>query len=268
MMKLFDPLVRPSIRHHVDKFFNDPARSLIYKIKVPTEVFAGLLDYDLIKTFSNHLDVAQNADLKDISSNINKYNTEGWPCQLNSIRILQKVLWILKDFDNNIPVLTPFQFLKTQYGYMVHPGTSKLLVTAYLNPIQYHQGFYVHSEQIDPDSMLLDYKVGEIDDTEEFISQFNFQKFFFKFRTINVTPRIKLSSHSYLPKYYAYYQTFKNLNYKTITYYDNHNPNDDTNWAYNRYDTNLADDIKFIDNNNCLFHNIKFKKINNTWIKT
>lgn len=268
-MKPFDPLDRTSVKHHVDKFFNDPARSLVYKIKIPTDVLVGLLDYDVIKTFSNHLDSIQNIDLKDVSSNINKYNIDGWPSQLYSARILHKILWILKDLDEDIPVLTPFQFLKTHYGYMVHPGTSKLLVTAYLNPIQYHQGFYVHSKQVDPDSILLDYKIGEIDDTEEFISQFDFQKFFFKFRTVNVTPRIKLSSHKYLPeKFYSYYQTFKDLNYKTITYYDNHNPTDDANWADNRYNINLIDEIKFIDNTTCLFHNIEFKKFNSIWIKS
>ena len=267
-MKLFDPLVRPSIRHYVDKFFNDPTRSKIYKIKVPTDVFVGLIDYDLVKTFSNHLDFAQGANLKDISSNIKKYNTEGWPSQVYSARILHKILWILKDFEDNLPVLTPFQFLKTQYGYMVHPGTSKLIATAYLNPIQYHQGFYVYSKQIDPNGMLLDYKTGEVNNTEEFISQFDFQKFFFKFRSITVTSRIKLSSHSYLPEhFYSYYQTFKDLNYTTLTYYDNHNPDDDINWAKNRYDTSLDDEIKFLDATTCLFHNIKFEKVNGTWLK-
>ena len=128
-MKSFDPLIKKQILHNVGKFFDNPGDSVVYKIKVPTDVLYGLLDYDFVKTFSNHIDFAQQQDLHNINLNLQQYNTDGWPSQLNCIRILYKTLWLLRDLKEQNKVHTPFQFIKTQYGYMVHPGTTKLFVS-------------------------------------------------------------------------------------------------------------------------------------------
>jgi hypothetical protein len=47
---MYDPLTRPSVRHHVDKFFNTISDSTIYKIKIPTDIIYGLLEQDPIIT--------------------------------------------------------------------------------------------------------------------------------------------------------------------------------------------------------------------------
>lgn len=268
-MKTFDPLAKKQILHNVGKFFDNPNDSIVYKIKIPTDALYGLLDHDLAKTFSNHIDFAQTQDLNEIDANLNKYNTSGWPSQLNCIRILYKIIWLLKDIERQGRIVTPFQFIKTQYGYMVHPGTTKLLVSAYLNPIDIHEGFYVHSPQIDHEGLLLNYETGKIDKTEDFISLFDFDQFYFKFRTLSLSNRTKLKSHSYVPEnYYSYYQTFKNVRYNTITYYDNYDPV----WVNelcnrDRFNNRLSDLINFTSNDTCVFYNIHLKKFNGIWIK-
>jgi hypothetical protein len=269
---MYDPLTRPSVRHHVDKFFNTISDSTIYKIKIPTDIIYGLLEQDPIITFSNYINFAQNNNFKDLNSDIRKYNIEGWNNQDNyshSLQKLCKILWLLKDINSSKEVATPFQFIKTKYGYMVHPGTAKVIVSSYLSPIEYHEGFYVHSPQIDPTGILLDYATGQIDTTEEFISQFNFQKFFFKFRTMNITPRKKLNNQSVIPeKFYKWQQDIKNLNYNVLTYYDNYDPKLDPIRYGNRFNFDLNDEIKFVNEDTCLFHNVTLNKINNVWYKS
>ena len=67
---MYDPLTRPSVRHHVDKFFNTISDSTIYKIKIPTDIIYGLLEQDPIITFSNYINFAQNNNFKDLNLDI------------------------------------------------------------------------------------------------------------------------------------------------------------------------------------------------------
>ena len=119
---MYDPLTRPSVRHHVDKFFNTISDSTIYKIKIPTDIIYGLLEQDPIITFSNYINFAQNNNFKDLNSDIRKYNIEGWNNQDNYSHSLQKlctILWLLKDINSSKEVATPFQFIKTKKGYFL-----------------------------------------------------------------------------------------------------------------------------------------------------
>jgi hypothetical protein len=263
MKQKFNPLVNKRCRHQVDKFFDDQHHAPVYKFKISSNILYGILSYDIIQTFSNHLSVAQQVDLSHIDSIKDQYNDNTWPAELNSIKVLQKIIWILDDITQSSRIDTPFQLIKAPDGYMCHPGAGRLIVGCYLNPIDYIEGFYVWNKQVDPDPLVaLD---GEIKTADEFINLFNFDKYFFKFKTYKVSNRTtKVPTNITVNMFLKSYRLVKSKFSSTIiTYYDNHDPLRDN----DRYNFNLSDKIRFVDTDRCIFSGLEFRKVGNMWIK-
>lgn len=262
MIKKFNPLTSKRCRHQVDKFFDDPLHSPVHKFKISSSLLYGILEYDVIQTFSNHLSIAHQVNLLHIDSVKKQYNENKWPPEWNSIRVLQKIIWLLDDITKSPKIDTPFQLIKSSNGYICHPGAGRLLVGCYLSPIDYIEGFYVWNKDIDPDPLV---ELGkEVNTADEFINIFDFSKYFFKFKTYKAGSRTINNSNTTFDLFLKTYKEAKLTEPSTIiSFYDNHDPlrNDD------RYNFKLSDRIKFIGSDRCIFNNLEFRKVNELWIK-
>jgi hypothetical protein len=249
-----------------NKFFQLTDRAKVFKFEIPTDVAFGFLDVDIISTFSMLIDSASKVDLLDVDANILSYNKNKWPEELLPLKKLIKLSRILSSLGPSDSLDTPYQFIKTPTGYFIHPGSTRSFVSFYLKPTATINGIYLWYEDLDPTPLMSNYSWEEILDADAFTNMFNFDKYYFKCRhrvlthTTDTTPVVMQPLKE---AHRCFKRMRKQFRYTFFTYADYHDIRMDKDWGT----TKITDVLKFVDQDTCIFCNIKLIKKNNLWLK-
>jgi hypothetical protein len=247
--------------YHLLKFFTLKKHYKLVYFRVPTSVLFSFLDYSIVNTVSDRIEFASTLDLDNTSGQFDDdmyldiYGT-------NQVKHLIKLGWLINELKSNT-INNPFQLLRCKDKYFCHPGTDRIMVATYINPIEYIEGFYIWYPYIDPDPFILDYEHYEIKSLFSFIKKFKFSKSF-TFRSATLTDNLDVSDGSGCTVMNVAQRCFKKTtkNYKCmfLTYNDKMQ-------LENMHKLTLKDVISFSDDTTCLFSGVTFKRINGKWIR-
>ena len=230
------------------KFFLKKKECKVLSFKVPSEIMFSYLDVDLVNRVHTR-----------IEDGINNTSEE-------NVRKLIKLGWLIDNIRTN-GVKNPFQLLYTgNQKYFCHPGTDRILVTAYIDPQPYVEGFYIWYKDLDPHPFILDYST-EIKNPFTLLFKF---KMWDKLhltesrmnKNISVTDNT-LGSH---PHFTTALNCFNNIgkpfDFPFLTFIDN------VQWKH--IDNKLSLDSVLVqqDANNLTLSGIKFTKLRGQWVAT
>ena len=162
----------------VFRFFLKKKKHKLIFFKVPSEVLFPSADHNIVKRVSHKID--------DGLANNNP----------EAVRRLIKLGWLISELKFN-GVKNPMQLICSGPSkYFCHPGTDRLLITCYIDPQPYIEGFYIWYPDIDPNPFILDYEHYEIKNPFTFISKFIFSDTL-RIDEVQLTPELNVSDEIY-----------------------------------------------------------------------
>ena len=250
----------------IKNFYKIKKNIKVIEFEIPTEILFTHIKYDIFKTVSNLIENARQYNLKEIDKNIFYYFKNGWPEKLEDLKLLLKLIWLIKNLKKT-KIKNPFQLLCCGDHYMLHPGTTRLLVSCYILPLEKIKGIYIWDEKLDRDPFILNYKHKEIKSPLEFLFKFSFlTPFRIKHLILNEKTDCsdKLDRENSNRMFQMAQKCFLNYNenFETpfLTFHQS------IHWEKIKKEFFFQDHIKF-ENDYCIIEGIKFKKIKNYWIK-
>lgn len=220
--------------------------------KVPTSVMLSYLDYDVVGQTSLIIEKARTLTSEE------KQN-------FDKIRLILKLGWLITDIKER-GVVTPFHLINLGKKYHCFQGTTRVLVTMYIRPTEYIEGYFLWYPEIDPAPFVLDYEHREITSPTEFVKMFKFKSTMITYtrlsNSLDVSDVISdrrggLAQFSFAKD--CFEKTVGSYNIPFITYDDREH------WQSIKNKIELTDIIKF-NGDECILSDVKFKKINDKWI--
>jgi hypothetical protein len=250
----------------IKKFYIIKKDVEIIEFEIPTEILFSHIKYEIFKTVSNLIENAKKYDLYEIDKNINFYFKTEWPENLNELKLLLKLIWLIKNLKKT-KVKNPFQLLCCGDHYMIHPGTTRLLVSCYILPSKTIKGFYIWDKKMDSDPFILNYRHKKIKNPLSLLLKFSFTA---PFRIKHLILNEKTDCSDKLEReesdrifqmaqkcFLKYNNTFET---PFLTFHQS------IHWEKIKKGFLFQDNIKF-QGNYCFIDNIKFEKINDYWLK-
>jgi uncharacterized protein YebE (UPF0316 family) len=251
----------------IRKFFKNKGKSKLIYFEIPNEIAFSYIDFDVIKSVSILISNLENKDLIELDKFVLDTDIDQWNDDLQDLKLFLKLSWLIEDIRNN-GLTSLFQLLQTNNSYSFHPGTTRFLVSTYLVPQKELKGLYVWDKRIDANPFILDYKCKEINGVIELLSLFKITKLP-RFMYLNLTDKTDcgdiLSSNSPTnrPFLFAQEKFLTILDKFEIPFLTFH---DSMHWKKINKKLLPSECIKF-NNQECEIKGIKFKKINDIWIK-
>jgi energy-converting hydrogenase A subunit M len=229
------------------KFFINKKNCRLIFFQVPSNILTSYLDYDIIRTVSDRI---ENARIGNLDTEDKQH--------------LIKLGWLIENFKST-PMRNPVQLIMSGEKYFCHPGTDRILVATYINPVQFINGFYLWYPELDPEPFILDYPHTEIKNIFSFLTKFRYSTSF-RFRSVLMTKDLDISDkplgHAIFSKAKeCFLNTKKDFSFSFLTYRDKMHKT-----SIKKEDIQLKDIIYFPTSETCLFGGVGFKKINNLWI--
>lgn len=246
----------------VKSFYQTKGNCKVIFFNVPSEVLFAYLDYDVIKEVSNRIDQAKELDLETIDRTLYKQTDT---LEFLRIRKILKLAWLIVHLKNN-KVKNPVQLLKSGDKYFCHPGTDRVLISTYLRPTNTVKGIYLWHPELDPTPFILDYEHKEITNYIKFLTLFSYNKTF-KIKSgimsddLDVADKddVSISNAMFSTAKATFERTSKTFRVPFLTFHDNSQWNDVEKLKF-------KDLINFKSDNECVFGNLTFVKINGVWI--
>lgn len=254
------------------KFFLKKKDCRVIFFKAPSNELFSYLDYDIIQRVSSQLDLAQQTDLDELDKNIlsfsletnNADNTVDDTVYLK-LKSLLKLAWLVNDLKTN-PMRNPIQLLQSGSKYFCHPGSDRIIVTTYLQPVDFICGFYLWYPEFDDHPFILDYEHYEIKCPFSFVSKFTFSNTL-KIKTVTMNNDLDVSDKD-KPTLSTRFEAAKKCFDKTLGKYDFFFMSFDDRMQWDKIEGKVyfRDVLKFTNDTECYLADIKFTKINGTWI--
>lgn len=243
-----------SLQYKVENFINlkrffITQKSKILKFSTSSTELLPWLDLDAIKHVSDYIELAYNTDLEKLDT-FEKLNSD--------LKYLLKIAWLIKDISTN-GQQNPIQLIQSGDKYLSHPGTARLLVLTYILPSDKIDAFYIWHKEFDANPFFL-HNATEVKSAKEFVKLFKHNKRL-KFRSATI------SNETITNPYFSQAQagmlkTDKYFKVRTLSMVD------DSHWNNSIINKiNLKDVIQFTDSVTCTVSGIRFKKINELWIR-
>jgi hypothetical protein len=164
-------------------------------------------------------------------------------------------------------IKNPFQLLCCGDHYMLHPGTTRLLVSCYILPTKKIKGIYIWDEKMDKYPFILNYKHKEIKNPLKFLLKFSFLAPF-KIKHILLNEKTdcsdkldrETSDRMFQMAQKCFLSYNKNFETPFLTFHQS------IHWEKIKKEFFFQDHIKF-ENDYCIIEGIKFKKTKNYWMK-
>lgn len=253
----------------IKEFLKNKRKLKLLYFEIPNEIAYSYIRFDSIQTVSNLISNVQKYNIKELDSLVESKNVYEWPDDILDLKLLLKLGWLINDIREH-GNLTLYQLIKGKDHYYVHPGTTRYLISTYILPEKYLKGIYVWDQDIDPEPFILGYKHKELSSLLDIIKlcNFNYPSRFRYMILTNETNCQDIEDSSVLsnrPFLFAQ-ENFSTISEKfEIPFLTFHNS---THWHKINKKILFSEIIKFTSDTECLLSNIKFKKINNLWIKT
>jgi hypothetical protein len=225
---------------------------------VPSSVILTHSDYSIPETVDNRLKQLESTNYSTLSTEQIFEDSNN-----DNLKKLLKISWLIESLrkDGNI---NPVQLLMSADNkYFCHPGTDRLLVMSYIDPVETISGFYIWYQDLDPKPFILDYQHQIVNNPFTFISKFKFNKhLYFKQvkmeKDLDVSDKVNSNAMFHTAKL-CFDKVGKDYSVNFLSYYDS------TQWSElkNNFDIN-----KYIavSKNKIELSNIKFKKVKGKWL--
>ncbi len=226
--------------------------------EIPSSLLLSYLDCDVKNTVSNRINDIKNLDL----SNIDKDKIFNDP-DFESLKKLLKISWLISSLREKGNV-NPVQFLQSENGkYFCHPGTDRVLVLTYIDPVETVTGFYIWYRDLDPTPFFLDFDHKIINNPFSFLTKFQFNgtlsfKKVIMNKSLDVSDKIN-SNAMFSTSKNCFEKIQKDYCIEFLSYYDS------AQWKELDMNFDVDNYIK-ISKNEIILADIKFKKLNNVWI--
>jgi hypothetical protein len=249
--------------HSAIRFYRNKGNCRVVLFRVPSEIMFSYLDYDIVKTISDRIEDIANSDLVELDKEFVTLDKGGE--RFYKLRKILKICWLIEDIKNN-GVKNPFQLLKNgDNKYFVHPGTDRIIVTTYITPNEYVEGFYLWYPDLDAHPFVLDYEHKFINSWFGFIRLFKYNETF-RIRDITISDTLDVSDRLEGDAVFATAKNcFSNIKekyrYQFITFFDK------IQWKKIEGKVRFQDYVKFISDKECFLSGVRFVKKDNLWIQ-
>ena len=222
--------------------------------KVPTAVMVSYLDYDVVSRTSELIEKVRTLTTEE------KQDFE-------KTRLLLKLGWLIEDIKER-GVITPFHLINSGKKYHCFQGTIRLLVTTYIKPSEFIEGYFLWYPDIDSNPFILDYDHREITSPIAFVKMFKFKSTVLSYTRLSNNLDVSDTASKNRTTSLARFRHAKVCFEKTIGTYDVPfiTGADSEHWEVIRGHIDLDDIIKFKGEDECILSNVRFKKINERWI--
>jgi hypothetical protein len=211
------------------------------------------LDYDVVARTSELIENARTLTLEEKQD-------------FDKTRLLLKLGWLINDIMKR-GVITPFHLINSGSKYHCFQGTIRLLITTYIQPTKFIEGYFLWYPDIDPNPFILDYEHREITSPVEFVKMFRYKSTTITCTRLSNDLEVTESESDEQRSSLAQFSHAKTCFEKTVGKYDVPfiTGSDREHWRQIRGHIDLEDVIKF-NGDECLLSNIKFKKIGERWV--
>ena len=249
-MRIYDQVLN---YFHAIRFFLMKKSCKVIYFKVPTAVMVSYLDYDVVGRTSDLIESVRTLTPEE------KQDFE-------KTRLVLKLGWLIEDIMER-GVITPFHLINSGNKYHCFQGTIRLLVTSYIWPSEFMEGYYLWYPDIDPNPFILDYEHREITNPIEFVKMFKFKSTVITYTKLSNDLDVSDSKSEKRGVSLAMFTHAKNCFEKTVGTYNVPfiTGADQEHWYIIKELIDLDDIIEFR-GDECILSNVRFKKINNRWV--
>lgn len=242
------------------KFFLKKKNCRVIFFRIPSKELYPYLKFDMIQTVSDRIEEVANLDLPKIDDTLSSIRDTDL---YMSIKRILKLGWLITELKTN-GMKNPIQLIKSGDKYFCHPGTDRIIVATYIQPIEYVNGFYLWYPCIDPHPFVLNYEHYEVKCPFNFIRKFT-QSNSFKFKEIQMTSNLDVSDKpnsnaAFLTAKRCFEEVSDNFNFSFLSFFDK------MQWEEIEDKVYFKDIITFHSDTSCTLGGIKFNKINNIWV--
>jgi hypothetical protein len=263
------------------KFFHKKKDCKVIHFKIPSELFYAYLDYDIISLVSDRISAIANLDLGLIDDDIqkakgrsdyywsadNKYYGSEQEQNYFKVKHILKLGWLITDLRQR-GVQNPIQLINCGPNkYFCHPGTDRILITTYIEPTDFIQGFYLWYPNIDPNPFILDYEHYEITNPFDFVSMFKFSKSL-AIKGVNISKDLDVSdkvvnksNSQFASAKQCFDKTGKDYDFPFLSF------SDKVHWDLIEQFQLLRHTISFQNEKECNLAGIKFTRVKGIWLR-
>lgn len=248
-MEMYDQVVN---YFHAIRFFLVKKNCKVIHFKVPTAVMVSYLDYDVVGRTSELIEKIRTLSPEE------KQDFE-------KTRLVLKLGWLIKDIMKR-GVITPFHLINSGSKYHCFQGTTRVLVTTYIQPSDFIEGYFLWYPEMDPNPFILDYEHREITSPIEFVKLFRFKQTSITYTRLSNDLDVTDGADDKRGGF-AQFRFAKACFEKTVGTYDVPfiTGADREHWQVIKDLINIDDIIQF-KGDECILSNVRFKKINERWV--